>query len=264
MSKRVLITGCSTGIGRALAETLAARGHEVIATARSVSQLDDLDVTQKIALDVTDPTSVNSAADAVGTIDVLVNNAGVTVWGGADSPPDEEIRRVFETNVFGMIRMTRAILPGMRARRSGLIVQISSAAAKRATAMLGHYAASKAALEAYSEAMRIELNEFGIGVCIVALGPVESNFGVNRREVITPEYEALAAKFKARIGRSRKSVSTPEDVATRIADLIEASEPPLRVDGTGDAFALVAERTSLSDADWEAKTLRDIWAPAPD
>jgi len=138
---------------------------------------------------------------------------------------------------------------------------VSSAVARRSTALLGHYAATKAAFDAYSEAMRLELAQFGIKVCIVALGAVQSNFGVNRKEIVAPEYEALVAHVKARLAKARTAPFTAEFVATRIADSIDRPDPPLRLDGTGDAFSLFAQRAALNDEEWERKTLAEIWAP---
>lgn len=260
MPHRVLVTGCSSGIGRALAVELARRGHAVVATARDLSALDGLDLERKLALDVTDSASVAACVAAAGPVDVLVNNAGVTVWGPVEAPNEAEVQRLFETNLFGTLRMIRAVLPGMRRRGRGAVFQVSSAAARRPSPLLGHYAATKAALEAYSEALRMEVKASGIDVCIVSLGAVESRFGVNRREVNTGDYVALVAGTKARIAQSRKAPVSAEDVAARIADAIEAGNPPLRIDGGGDAFALIAERAAVSDAEWEERTLAGIAA----
>jgi short-subunit dehydrogenase len=261
MAKRVLITGCSSGIGAALATELSRRGYEVIATARDVRALEGLDVAQRLALDVTSDASVDAAVAAAGEIDVLINNAGMTIWSSVESPDQAEVQRLFDTNVFGMLRMLRGLLPSMRERRKGEIVQISSAVAKRSTALLGHYAATKAAFDAYSEALRLEVAPFGIKVCIVALGAVDSSFGVNRKEIIRPEYADLVDHVKARLARTRKQSWSAESVATRISDAIDLGDLPLRFDGTGDAFGLFAARAALSDEAWEKQTLAEIWNP---
>ena len=133
---RVLITGCSTGIGRATAVELTKRGHEVVATARRPETLADLDVADRLALDVDDDASVASLRDAAGQVDVLVNNAGFEVSGPIEKVPLDEVRRMFETNVFGALRMIQAFLPAMRERGSGTIVNVSSVAG-RAAAPLG-------------------------------------------------------------------------------------------------------------------------------
>src|SRR5262249_21176013 len=157
MAKKILITGCSSGIGRALATDLARRGHEVVATARRRDDLHDLEVAQRLPLDITSEESVAAAAGIAGEVDVLINNAGISIWGPIQSVGHADLHRIFDTNVFGMMRMLRAVLPAMRARGRGEIYQVSSVIAKRPTALLSHYAATKAALEAYSEALRLEL-----------------------------------------------------------------------------------------------------------
>jgi len=258
IARRELITGCSSGIGRALAVELAGRGHAVIATARREEALEGLNVDLKLPLDVTDPESVTAALVAAGEVDVLVNNAGLSVWGVVEAPSDADVQRLFETNVFGALRMIRCVLPQMRARRSGAVFQISSAAARRSTAMLGHYAASKAALDAYSAALRIELAPFGIAVCSVVLGPVETALGKNRIVRKAAGYEAIMAGSLARVAATRTAPATVEDAARNIADAIELEHPPLQIDGSGDGFALVAQRRGQDDDAWEEATLRGL------
>jgi short-subunit dehydrogenase len=260
MGKRVLITGCSSGIGRALAVELGARGHDVIATARRLGSLEGLAVAKRLQLDVTDDASVANAVAKAGQIDVLVNNAGVGFWGPVEPVPGTAVQALFETNVFGPLRMLRAVLPGMRARGDGAIVQISSAAAQRSNALLGHYAATKAALEAHSHALRIELAPFGIKVSIVVLGAVETDFGQNRKYVTAPEYADLAERFTKRIVANRGSPASAEEVAVTLADAIDAGEYPLRIDATPDAALLIAQRRGLSDAEWERSTLEALGA----
>lgn len=260
MGKRILITGCSSGIGRALAIELAARGHEVIATARRPEALSDLDVAKRLPLDVTDEASIAAAVARAGAIDVLVNNAGVGFWGPVEVASDAAVRGLFETNVFGPLRVLRAVLPGMRAQGHGAILQISSAAAQRSNALLGHYAATKAALEAHSLALRIELARFGIKVSIVVLGGVETDFGHNRRHVSAPDYAELAERFTKRIVANRSSPATAEDVARILAAAIDAEDYPLRINATPDAEALIAQRHAQSDAEWERSTLEALGA----
>ena len=158
---RALITGCSSGFGRATAIELKARGHEVVATARRPETLDDLDVDARLALDVTDDASVAAAVAAAGQVDALVNNAGINVAGPVEKVPVDEVRRLFETNVFGALRMTQAVLPQMRARRGGTIVNVSSINGRVAQPLAGFYAATKFALEAMSEALHFEAGHFG-------------------------------------------------------------------------------------------------------
>jgi short-subunit dehydrogenase len=255
MPKRILITGCSSGIGRALAVELTARGHHAIATARRREALDGLDVAQRLPLDVTDEASVAEAVAAAGPVDLLVNNAGIGFWGPIEAASGETVQALFETNVFGPLRLLRALLPQMRERRSGAILQISSAAAQRSNALLGHYAATKAALEAHSQALRIELAPFGIKVAIVVLGAVETAFGDNRRQETSAPYAEISERFTARIVANRSAPAAAEAVAVTLADAIDAEDYPLRIGATSDAAALIAQRRAQSDAEWERASL---------
>ncbi len=262
MARRVLITGCSSGIGRALARELSGRGWEVIATARRVQALADLPAALRLPLDVTDEDSVQRAVAAAGPLDVVVNNAGVGAWGPVEPASAAEVQAIFETNVFGPLRVIRAVLPQMRARQRGALYQISSAAARRSNALLGHYAGSKAALEAYSEALRIELAQFGIGVTIVVLGAVESAFAANRRHVSAAGYEDLTRRATLRIEANRRTPDAAEAVAARIADSIAGGAAPLRLDATADAAELIAQRRRLGDSEWERATLKGLYPEA--
>jgi short-subunit dehydrogenase len=260
VEKRVLITGCSSGIGRALAIELSTRGYEVVATARRLDSIKDLEVAKRLQLDVTDDGSVATGIAKAGPIDILVNNAGVGFWGPVETASGSAVQALFETNVFGPLRVLRALLPGMRARGAGAIVQISSAAAQRSNALLGHYAATKAALEAHSLALRIELAPFGIKVSIVVLGAVETDFGQNRKHVTAPEYADLAERFTRRIVANRGAPASAEKVAQTLANAIDAGDYPLRIDATPDAAALIAQRRGLSDSEWERMTLEALGA----
>lgn len=262
LPKRILITGCSSGIGRALASELSRRGHDVVATARRVDDLCDLHAVERLPLDVTSDASVMAAVETAGPVDVLINNAGFSIWGPVEAPAQADVDSIFNTNLFGMLRLLRVALPGMRERGRGEIYQISSLVAKRSTALLGHYAATKAALEAYSEALRLEVAPFGISVCIVMLGAVESKIGLNRRDVVTPEYASMADNVKARIAQGRQTPPSAESVAVRVADAIDDGKPPLRVAGTDDAFRIVKQWASQSDEEWESDTLRELWGAA--
>ena len=144
---RILITGCSTGFGRAAAVELTKRGHEVVATARRAAAIDDLDVAARLALDVDDDESVVRAVQAAGELDGLVNNAGFGISGPVEQIPLDDVRAMMETNYLGVVRMVQAVLPAMRARGSGTIVNVSSIAGRVAPPLGGFYAASKFALE---------------------------------------------------------------------------------------------------------------------
>ncbi len=180
MSKVVLITGCSSGIGRCLAEQLSQSGHIVVATARCVEMLKDLPVALKLPLDVTHPDSVTLAVASTirqfGRIDVLINNAGYTMLGALEEVSDEETWQVFDVNVFGALRMIRAVIPQMRKQGTGSILNISSIAGRLSTPVNGTYSATKFALEALSDALRLELEPFGIRVVVVEPGAIQTRF----------------------------------------------------------------------------------------
>ncbi len=257
---RALITGCSTGFGRATAVELKKRGYEVVATARRPQTLADLDVDERLALDVTDDASVAAAVDSAGDIDVLVNNAGVGIGGPIELVPLAEVRRLFETNVFGPLRMMQAVLPQMRARGSGAILNVSSVSGKVAAPLSGFYAASKYALEAMSEALHIEAGHFGIRTIVIEPGYFKTNLSEARRDfgVDAPPFDELAVimeKLSAQIGRG--TAPGPEVVATAIADALERQGPPWRVPVGDDAEMILGTRASMDDTTFE-KTMREV------
>ena len=257
---RALITGCSTGIGRATAVELTKRGYEVVATARRPEVLDDLDVAQRLALDVTADVSIKAAVAAAGEIDVLVNNAGIAVGGPVEGVPIDRAQAMFETNVWGPARMVQALAPGMRARNRGAIVNVTSLASRAVGPLNGFYAASKWALEALSEAMYIELAHWGIKVIAIEPGYIatpmlekDEGYGTDG-----PPYDEL--------GRIWESASTklaggdppgPELVAAAIADALEEEEPVLRRPVGADAEMVVAARESMSYEQFFA-SMRDL------
>lgn len=156
--------------GEPLQVELTMRGYDVVATARRPEVLDDLDVAQRLPLDVTEEASIRAAVAAAGEIDVLVNNAGIGVGGPIERVPLDRARVMFETNVWGPARMVQELAPGMRARRRGSIVNVTSLAGRVVGPLNGFYAASKWALEALSEAMNIELAHWGIKVIVIEPG----------------------------------------------------------------------------------------------
>src|SRR3954447_2297268 len=178
-ARTVLITGCSSGIGRATAERLAGNGYTVYATARRPESIDDLAAKgcKTLALDVTDEESMKAAVAKVGSVDALVNNAGYSQSGAAESVRMDDVRKQFETNVFGLLRMCQLVLPGMREQGFGRIVNISSMGGKLVFPGGGMYHATKFAVEALSDAMRFEVESFGVGVAIVEPGLIRTGFG---------------------------------------------------------------------------------------
>ena len=262
---RILVTGASTGIGRATVVELVARGHAVVATARDVSTIADLDAATHLPLDVTNPASIDSVADQTGAIDVLVNNAGISGSGALETYPLDLAERVFATNTFGPLRMVQAFAPQMRAAGHGVIVNVSSVNGFVTSPMGGIYAASKHALEALSEALQLELGHFGVRVIIIEPGyiatPIQTK--ANPVPVVGTPYEELHRQFSGAdaklIGGSRPG---PELVATAIADAIEADDTPLRIPVGDDAVMITAVRRRLGDAEFLAamrQTLGITW-----
>ena len=172
----VLITGCSSGIGQAAALALHEAGRTVVATARNPDTLSGLAGRglRTMALDVTDESSMHAAVDAAGPIDVLVNNAGYGLYGTVEQLPMAEIRRQFETNFFGLVRLTQLVLPGMRAAGGGRILNVSSMGGRATLPGGAFYHASKYAVEALSDALRMEVARFGIDVVLIEPGPVRT------------------------------------------------------------------------------------------
>src|SRR5215207_9929146 len=183
VSKAVLITGCSTGIGRATAERLARSGWKVYATARRLESIAELERhgCRLLACDVTDEASMRAAVEAVeqadGAVGVLINNAGYSQSGAIETVSMDQVRRQFETNVFGLVRMTQLALPGMRRQRWGRVVNVSSMGGRFTFPGGGFYHATKYAVEAISDALRFEVKGFGVDVILIEPGLIRTAFG---------------------------------------------------------------------------------------
>jgi NADP-dependent 3-hydroxy acid dehydrogenase YdfG len=258
---RVLITGCSSGFGRGAAVELTKRGHEVIATARRPEVLVDLDVAQTVALDVDDDRSVGDAVAAAGRVDALVNNAGYGLIGPVERLPIDEGKRLFETNFFGALRMIQAVLPQMRERGEGTIVNVTSVAGRVAPPLDGMYAGTKFALEGLSEALKVEVGHFGVKVALIEPGFFETTFSNSARRVgtDTAPYDALERAWSEAATRLRGGAESgpgPEAVAQAIADVVESDAPPLRTPVGADAEMVFAARAHMDDATLEA-TMRE-------
>jgi NAD(P)-dependent dehydrogenase (short-subunit alcohol dehydrogenase family) len=253
---RVLITGCSTGFGRATAVELTKRGHEVLSSARRPETLDDLDVTEKLRLDVDDDASVAEVVKRVGRVDALVNNAGFGITGPIEHVPLPEFRRMFETNVMGAVRMIQAVLPQMRERGSGTIVNVTSLAGLVTGPLGGAYSATKHALEAVSEALHYEVGHFGIRVALVEPGFFETGFQGKepRFGLDAPPYDELDREWAVAFEKLRGGGPTEgaEPVAQVIADAVEGTEPKLRWPIGADAEMVLAARSSMDDETFEA------------
>jgi NAD(P)-dependent dehydrogenase (short-subunit alcohol dehydrogenase family) len=236
------ITGASTGFGRLLAEQVLANGGRVIATARNVGHIAELaerhpDTAKVFALDVTKPEQIESVAAhaiaAFGRIDVLVNNAGYGLAGGIEEATEAEFLPVFETNVLGLIRVTRAFLPQFRAQRAGHVINLSSIAGLVGQAGWGYYNASKFAVEGFSEALAAELAPLGVHVTIVEPGPFRTDFlgrsGVLAERVI-PDYAESVGKTREYFhSMPGKQPGDPQKAIRAIVDLVESDKPPLHL-----------------------------------
>lgn len=255
--RRVLITGASRGIGRGLATELSARGHSVIATARNPDDLADLDVDERLHLDVTDSASVAEALAATGKLDVIVNNAGATITGPTALVTVEQVNTLFDVNTLGALRVAQAAGEVMRERGNGMILQISSIAAGFTPPLQGAYAASKAALERLSHALRFELAPFGISVGVVVVGAAHTGFADRAHTVSDPAFAGLVTQQRKRQEQHAERSSSAPSVAARVADVVERDQVPGRtyVGGTIErVFALlpsaVMTRLSHSGLDW--------------
>ncbi len=236
------ITGASTGFGRDLAEQVVARGWRLVATARSVEDLKDLtegrgDKVKAVTLDVTKPDTIASAAktatDAFGRIDVLVNNAGYGYMAAIEEGEDDQVRAMFETNVFGLIAVTKAVLPILRAQGSGFVVNISSVAGLLAFVGSGYYAATKHAVEALSEALSKELAPLGPKVMLVEPGPFRTDFAGRSLKTTQHPLDAYAATAGARReemkGYAGSQPGDPVRGAKAIIEAVSSDTPPLRL-----------------------------------
>lgn len=245
--KTALITGCSTGFGREIAVHFLDHGWKVVATMRNphASTLPASDRLRVIALDVTDGDSISAAVAEAGPIDVLVNNAGIGWLNAIEGTPLDTARDIFETNFFGVIAMMQAVLPGMRERRSGAIVNVGSSATLKPLPLLSVYRASKAALNALTESAALELAEFGISAKVVLPGMAPStSFATSARARIAvggffpPAYEAYAGKTLAAMQEAGAGeVTTSKDVAKVVYRAATDVNCPPIVPAGADAIA---------------------------
>jgi NAD(P)-dependent dehydrogenase (short-subunit alcohol dehydrogenase family) len=272
----ILITGCSSGIGRATAVEAAARGHRVFASARNPNDLADLERAghlEALRLDVTDSASTRAAVEVVetraGRLDALVNNAGYAQYGAVEEITPEEWRAQFDVNLFGAIETTRAVLPLMRRTGGGTVVMVSSVAGRLAIPFAAPYCASKHALEAVADALRVEVAPFGIRVVLVEPGPIETRFAERARSIVAPllarpgpyrEYYALAER--AMDGDFQRGKRSAPVVARVIVDAIESRRPRARYRITPMARALIPLSRWLPDRWVDGLMRRSLKMPA--
>jgi NAD(P)-dependent dehydrogenase (short-subunit alcohol dehydrogenase family) len=270
LSKAVLITGCSTGIGRATALRLAKAGFTVYATARNEKSLADLATAgcRTLALDVNDEASMRTAVAAVeaehGAVSYLVNNAGYSQSGAVEEVSPEKLRAQFETNVFGLVRMCQLVLPGMRRRRCGRIVNLGSMGGVLTFPGGGVYHATKYAVEALTDALRFEVAGFGVDVVLIQPGLIRTEFSatVNTHMNDMTQGDSPYAAFNAHVARATtdayvkgpaaKLGGEADDVAQVIEKALTARRPKTRYRVTASAHLLMTQRRLLSDRAWDA------------
>jgi NAD(P)-dependent dehydrogenase (short-subunit alcohol dehydrogenase family) len=270
-----LITGCSTGLGRALAEAVIATGHNVVVTARDVARVAELaagteDRVLALPLDVTDTAQVtNAVSQAEGTfggIDVLVNNAGYGYRAAVEEGDESDIRALFETQFFGAVAMIKAVLPGMRTRHSGAIVNVSTIGVQIMPAGSGYYAASKAALEGMSGALYGELKPLGISVTVIEPGAFRTDFAgrsLTQSSTVIDDYAETAGKRRKEHDTAHGTQpGDPAKAAQAIITAVESDEPPafllLGTDALTTYRQLAAARLDSIEAWKHLSTSTDI------
>lgn len=265
------ITGCSTGLGRALAERVLRHGHRCVATARDPAQLADMvsahpNTSLALALDVTDnkqrQDAISRAEEAFGGIDVLVNNAGHGYSAAVEEGEEDDIRRMFETNFFALAAMTRLVLPRMRSRGKGHIVNISSVGGLVGNPVSGYYNATKFAVEGMSQALAKEVAPLGIHVSLIEPGPLRTDFQGRSMTSVARPIDAYAQTAGARRVQLRassgKQAGDPERAADAIIKIVESADPPLHLVLGSNGVQRVREalRGVLRSVDeWEAVSL---------
>ena len=276
MNKVWFITGCSTGFGRQLAQAALQSGYRVAVTSRNTDDVKDIagqypDTALAITLDVTKPaeikTAVAQALEKFKRIDVLVNNAGIGYFGAIEESEEEEIRRMFEINFFGLANVTNAILPVMRKQKSGHIINISSIGGLVAFPGVGFYNATKFAVTGYSEALAKETAHLGIKVTVVAPSGFRTDWAgrsANNSKIVIDDYAPTAHTNQNAIrGYSGNQPGDPERAALAIIKAVESPEPPLRLLlGVG---ALKGARNKIAELQLDIDTWEEttVWADNP-
>ncbi len=278
MSKIILITGASTGFGRAFATEALRRGHSVIATARNAARLADLEKVapervMAVTLDVDHPEMmadvINAGTERFGRIDVLINNAGYGLVGALEETSADEWQAIFRTNLFGAIEMTRAVLPVMRAQGAGDIVNISSMGGQLSWGGFSAYSATKFALEGLSEALADEVAPLGIRVMIVEPGAFRTDFAASalRHMPVNPAYDATVGETrKFAHGMNYTQPGDPVKAAKAVFDTLDGDRLPLRLALGNDAVDGIrshAEAVLKNLTDWERISRSAVFASEP-
>ena len=258
MKDRVwLITGASRGFGAEISKAVLAAGEKLIASARTMQALEHLGTSDNLfatVLDVTDEAQVEAAERGAlahfGHVDVLVNNAGITLLGAVEESRADEVERLYRTNVFGLLNVTRALLPSMRSRRSGHIINLSSIAGYGASEAFGVYSSTKFAVEGLSEALHAELRPLGIHVTVVEPGFFRTDIldpALSLLETSTriSDYDETAGAMRAAVpDYNHQQPGDPAKLAQALLKLVDADDPPLRLPLGSDTLARIAEKNA--------------------
>lgn len=276
MSKVWFITGCSTGFGRHLAQEALQKGEKVAVTARNTNDVKDLtekypDIAHAIILDVTKPgqvsAAVKEAVEKFGTIDVLVNNAGIGYFGAIEESEEEEVRRMFEINFFGLAAVTKEVLPVMRKQGSGHIINISSVGGSVAFPGVGMYNATKFAVTGYSEALAKELAPLGIKVTVIAPSGFRTDWAgrsANDTKVKIADYETTAHTNQGTIrGYSGNQPGDPVRAAQAIIKIAETPDAPVRLFLGAGALKGIRNKIDEMKKDIDAWEETTVWADNP-
>lgn len=269
MGKTIFITGASSGIGKATALHFQARGWNVVATMRdpaAAGELASLDRVLVVRLDVLDGGSIDAARDAAvqrfGGVDVLLNNAGYGAYGPLEAFSMDQIRRQFDTNVIGLLAVTKAFLPHLRQRRSGVVINISSIGGQMTFPLGTLYHGTKFAVEGLSEALHYELEAFGVRVKIVEPGMIATDFGGRsfdfRNDASLEEYQGTTGKLFAHWGKTASNPSPPSLVAEVIWTAAHEDTDTLRYRAGQDAEQLLSARKAQDDATFIGELKRQI------
>ncbi|WP_051872147.1 SDR family oxidoreductase [Streptomyces sclerotialus] len=246
--RTALVTGASSGIGRAVCQALLARGYHVLATSRSpekIPEADRLPGATYLPLDLTDPASIEACAAAAGPVDVLVNNAGESQLAPLEELPMDALERLFQLNVFGAVRLTQLLLPGMRARRRGRVVMVGSMLASFPLAFRSSYVASKAAVKAFATAARRELSPHGVWLTTVEPGSINTGISARRTRYLADDspYTDAFRTVSEHLDRNEASGVSATTVAATILKAIEASQPkPLYAVGSNAPLVFTLRR----------------------
>ena len=266
MSERVwLITGASRGIGAEIAKAVLASGDKLVATARTMKGLEHLEPSENLlstVLDVGDERQATKAVETAlarfGQIDIVVNNAGICLVGAVEETSAEDVERLYRTNVFGLLHVTRAVLPGMRQRRSGHIINISSVAGYSGYMGFGVYSSTKFAVEGLSEALHLELAPLGIHVTVVEPGFFRSDILDHSKSLIEAptryaDYDGTAGAVRGIVpGLSHHQPGDPAKLARALLELARAETPPLRLPLGPDTLQRMAEKNALTERETAA------------